>query len=83
VVKLAGSWLQSSQVEALQQHLDVLWQEQGAGSPICFTWLDWIKSSALGHLGIKDTLLITQSNHVVLQFQNSFGVAGSACERMI
>ena len=45
----------------LHEHLQELWQEQ-AGAPICYTWIDWLQSSALAHLGISDTLRLAASS---------------------
>ena len=41
------------------QQLDSLWQEQGLGGPICFSWIDWLQNDALPFLGITERLLLT------------------------
>ena len=35
-----------------------MWDDQGPGMPVCFTWLDWLQACALEHLGIRSTLFL-------------------------
>ena len=57
-VSLSALWLSGSQVAALEQQLLALWQEQGPGGPVCYTWADWLQCSALQHLGAAETLVL-------------------------
>ena len=57
-VGLSALWLSSSQAARLEAQLSELWQEQGPGGPVCYTWADWLQSSALQHLGAADALLL-------------------------
>ena len=59
--RLSAFWLSPAQLETLQNKLSELWQEQ-VGMPVCYTWADWLKTSALEHLGITDTLLLEDGN---------------------
>ncbi|CAD7702988.1 unnamed protein product [Ostreobium quekettii] len=56
--RLSCIWLSNMQLSKLCGQLDELWVKDGAGMPICFTWIDWIKTSALEFLGIGATLLL-------------------------
>lgn len=40
-VLLLAPWLSPDQLAVLEAQLHQLWEEQGPGSPICFTWLEW------------------------------------------
>ena len=46
-VSLSALWLGAAQVARLQRQLLRLWHEQGPGGPVCYTWADWLQSSAL------------------------------------
>lgn len=53
-VTIRAVWLHPAQCSALLSQLWSLWEMQGPG-PICYTWLDWLRTSALKHLGIEDS----------------------------
>ena len=55
--QLEAAWLSGAQRALLQHELQTLWEEQ-AGSPILYTWIDWLQQGALQHLGITDSLRI-------------------------
>jgi E3 ubiquitin-protein ligase RNF14 len=57
-VGLSALWLSSRQVAALKQQLLALWHEQGPGGAVCYTWADWLQSSALQHLGAAEALVL-------------------------
>jgi hypothetical protein len=57
-VTLSALWLGPRQAAELQRQLARLWQEQGPGAPFCYTWADWLQSSALEHLGAAEELLL-------------------------
>ncbi|EFN52541.1 hypothetical protein CHLNCDRAFT_138969 [Chlorella variabilis] len=57
-VSLSALWLGAAQVARLQRQLLRLWHEQGPGGPVCYTWADWLQSSALQHLGGEQALLL-------------------------
>lgn len=59
---LQASWLTYSQLCSLCRHLNDLWQQEGVSSPVCFTWLDWLKCSALAMVGITDTLTLSETH---------------------
>ena len=46
-VSLSAAWLAPGQAEDLCRQLAQLWEEQGPGAPIIYTWADWLQSSAL------------------------------------
>jgi hypothetical protein len=58
--RLSASWLAPTQGAALQQRLSQLWEEQGPGGPILYTWIDWLESSALQELGIASLLTLPE-----------------------
>ncbi len=58
-MQLQAVWLSQQQVALLEQQLHQLWEDQGAGFPICFTWLDWLKTEALPFLGVSSTLVLS------------------------
>ncbi len=53
-------WLAQHHVQALSEALLKQWAEQGPGGPIMFTWVDWLRSSALERLGLQRQLVITE-----------------------
>ena len=53
---ISAAWLAPQQAQHLQDQLLELWNQQGPGLPICFTWLDWLQACTLEHLGISDNL---------------------------
>ena len=55
-VSLSGLWLSASQAAELEAQLAELWHEQGPGLPVCYSWADWLQSSALQHLGASEVL---------------------------
>ncbi len=59
--QLICDWLSPSQIAALQQQLDRLWQEQGPGLPVGFVWIDWLQNEALPFLGLQGGLLLSGS----------------------
>lgn len=58
LLSLSALWLSPAQAGALAGHLQQLWEEQGPGLPVCFTWADWLQSSALGALGAAEVLTL-------------------------
>ncbi len=58
-VHLSAMWLTPSQLQQLQQHLLDMWNG-ASGFPICYTWVDWLQQDALEHLGISDSLDLSQ-----------------------
>lgn len=56
--RISSVWLNSQQAVSLQEKLKELWKSQGAGAPILFTWIDWMKSTALTHLGADKYLVL-------------------------
>ena len=55
---ISACWLAPDQAQHLQDHLYEIWDDQGPGLPVCFTWLDWLQSSTMEHLGIHETLFL-------------------------
>lgn len=55
-VSLSALWLSTSQSAQLELQLAALWHEQGPGAPVCYSWADWLQSSALLHLGASESL---------------------------
>ncbi len=53
---ISAAWLAPEQAQHLQDHLYQIWDDQGSGLPICFTWLDWLQSCSLEHVNIQETL---------------------------
>mmetsp|Transcript_54426 Transcript_54426/g.129704 ORF Transcript_54426/g.129704 Transcript_54426/m.129704 type:complete len:632 (-) Transcript_54426:79-1974(-) len=51
---LACSWLSSSQLAGLCAELDRMAEEQ-FGSPVVFTWAQWLQDSAFSHMGLENT----------------------------
>ena len=46
-VSLSAAWLGPGQAEDLCCQLAQIWEEQGPGAPIIYTWADWLQGSAL------------------------------------
>jgi hypothetical protein len=57
-VTIQALWLSAGAIQRLQQQLGAEWAEQGPGTPICYTWVDWLKHSALDFLGASTALLV-------------------------
>ncbi|XP_013407485.1 E3 ubiquitin-protein ligase RNF14 isoform X2 [Lingula anatina] len=55
---LSCLWLTATQLGALCQQMDKLWEEMH-GMPIIYTWVDWLENNALNFLGITDTIIIS------------------------
>ena len=68
--QLICEWLSPSQIAALQQQLDRLWQEQGPGLPVGYVWIDWLQNDALQFLGLQDGLMLS-GNEGVLESDRS------------
>jgi hypothetical protein len=79
LVSLAASWLGSQQQQALQQQLQQLWEEQGP-EPVCFSWLEHIKVSALPALGLTEQLVLS-TNVQQQQQQQQQEMAGVGSSR--
>jgi E3 ubiquitin-protein ligase RNF14 len=86
-VCLSALWLSSRQVASLEQQLLALWHEQGPGGPVCYTWADWLQSSALQHLGAAEGLVLadepiasSSSNGSSSGLQAATGAAGDEAE---
>lgn len=58
-VHLSAAWLSLQQLQQLSQHLLSMWDD-ASGFPICYTWVDWLQQDGLAHLGITDTLDLSQ-----------------------
>ncbi|XP_018601528.1 E3 ubiquitin-protein ligase RNF14-like isoform X2 [Scleropages formosus] len=61
VFKLNCKWLSPSQLEGLQQHLKDLWEE-GQGSVILFSWIQFLKEELLSFLQIQSPLEVYGDN---------------------
>lgn len=59
VLCLSALWLSPQQAAALEEQLQALWEEQGPGLPICFSWAEWLHTQALQHLGIQEALVLS------------------------
>mmetsp|Transcript_27251 Transcript_27251/g.59541 ORF Transcript_27251/g.59541 Transcript_27251/m.59541 type:complete len:579 (-) Transcript_27251:897-2633(-) len=57
-ITLNAMWLSPEHMASITSALHTLWQEQGPGLPVCFTWIDWVQHSVLEHLHIQDTLIV-------------------------
>ena len=57
VLGLEALWLAAGQAAALRAQLLSLYEEQ-PGLPVCFLWAEWLRSSALEHLGLAEALLL-------------------------
>lgn len=57
-VSLSALWLSSAAAATLEGQLQQLWHEQGAGGAVCYTWADWLQSSALHHLGAAEVFVL-------------------------
>ena len=54
VEEVQALWLMRPQAAALEAALQLQWQEeqaQGGGGPIIYLWVEWLKQSALAHIG--------------------------------
>lgn len=80
-VSLSALWLSTSQAAQLELQLAALWQEQGPGAPVCYTWADWLQSSALPHFGASQTLLLAgQPSSQLVGEQASSGSSAAGSE---
>ena len=57
-VQLLADWLAPIQIRLLQTRLGQLWEEQGPGAPVLYTWIDWLEGCALQSLGIGNVLAL-------------------------
>lgn len=55
-VSVHAGWLRAAQRAELEGGLLAAWREQGAGFPVIFSFLEWLRESALGALGVSDCL---------------------------
>ncbi|KAK9844924.1 hypothetical protein WJX74_008697 [Apatococcus lobatus] len=53
---ISAAWLTQQQAQSLEDHLYQIWNDQGPGLPVCFSWLEWLQACSLEHLGITSTL---------------------------
>lgn len=60
-VQVTGSWLGPQQQQQLAAALLASWEEEALGAPVCYQWLEWLRSNALQHLGIGGTVVIPVS----------------------
>jgi hypothetical protein len=74
---VSASWLDSQQQQALQQQLQQLWEEQGP-EPVCFSWLEHVKVSALDALGITEQLVLSRNVQQQQQQQEEVAAVGSS-----
>ena len=59
VQELQALWLTAPQSEALTQALILQWQDGSlAGGPVVYQWVEWLKSAALPHLGISNSITV-------------------------
>jgi len=58
-VSVHAGWLSPMQLAALQHGLHAAWEEQGAGFPVLFGYLEWLRESGLERLGITSNLQLT------------------------
>ncbi|MEW5307671.1 MAG: hypothetical protein WDW36_010049 [Sanguina aurantia] len=64
-VQLQALWLGAQQLQLLTAALLRQWAGQGPGSPIVYTWLDWLQSCALSELAVSDTLVLSPQHEQV------------------
>lgn len=57
-VSLSALWLTTLAAAQLEEQLQQMWAEQGPGAPVCYSWADWLQSSALQHLGAAEALVL-------------------------
>lgn len=62
-VQLNAVWASCQQLQQLREQLLNMWQEE-AGSPICYTWVDWLQQNALAHLGLSDNFVLSDTPSV-------------------
>lgn len=58
VLSLSAAWLTASQASVLEAQLLHLWEEQ-RGLPVCYTWAEWLRTSALHYLGAEEALVLS------------------------
>ena len=63
VEEVQALWLTRPQAAALEAALQLQWQAeqaQGGGGPIIYLWVEWLKQSALAHIGggASDSLIV-------------------------
>ena len=75
-VALSALWLNAEQAAQLERQLLRLWDEQGPGGPVCYSWVDWLQSSALACLGICESLVLGGSG------SGSSSAGGSGSRRL-
>lgn len=80
-VSLSALWLSTSQAAQLELQLAALWHEQGTGAPVCYSWADWLQSSALLHLSASESLLLAgQPSSQLLADQASSGSSAAGLD---
>ena len=55
---LAAPWLGAAQAAELEAALAELWEQQGPGNPVGFTWASWLAAEALDCIGASDVLVL-------------------------
>eukprot|EP00879_Flechtneria_rotunda_P005743 GHRR01006044.1.p1 GENE.GHRR01006044.1~~GHRR01006044.1.p1 ORF type:complete len:829 (+),score=331.90 GHRR01006044.1:542-3028(+) len=86
LVQLQACWLSAQHEVMLKQHLQQLWQECKPG-PVCYIWLDYLKSSALQDLGIVQELALQppqqppQRQQLQLQQPQQYNTANCTSDR--
>lgn len=56
---LSGIWLSEAAKGSVHKLLEALWVENGPGVPICFAWIEALKSTLLESIGASEQLMIT------------------------
>ena len=55
---LAAPWLGAAQAAELDAALAELWEQQGPGNPVGFTWANWLAAEALDRIGASGVLVL-------------------------
>jgi E3 ubiquitin-protein ligase RNF14 len=58
--KLSARWLDTGRADALVAELARVWEDQGAGAPVIYSWYDWLQTGSLEALGCADTLRLAK-----------------------
>ena len=55
---LDAPWLGAAQAAELEAALAELWEQQGPGNPVGFTWASWLAAEALDRIGASGVLVL-------------------------
>ncbi|CEL92756.1 unnamed protein product [Vitrella brassicaformis CCMP3155] len=55
---LSAMWIDKGAVGRLCRRLDQLWEEEGPGSPIVFTWANFLSTDSMGYLSMGRLIVI-------------------------